>query len=43
MTPGGEVRTEWNFTSAAPTTKAVKDCEKYAPKLTFCESMPVVR
>nr|WTB32829.1 S8 family serine peptidase [Streptomyces sp. NBC_00830] len=42
VTLGGKVRTEWNFASAAPTTMAVKDCEKYSPKPTVCESMPVV-
>ncbi|MFE4256182.1 S8 family serine peptidase [Streptomyces sp. NPDC056910] len=42
VTLGGKVRTEWNFTSAAPTTMSVKDCEKYTPKPTFCESLPAV-
>ncbi|MET8531141.1 S8 family serine peptidase [Streptomyces sp. NPDC005065] len=42
VTLGGKVRTEWNFASVAPTTMAVKDCEKYLPKPTFCESLPVV-
>ncbi|MFF2412498.1 S8 family serine peptidase [Streptomyces sp. NPDC058092] len=42
VTLGGKVRTEWNFASAAPTTMAVKDCEKYSPKPTVCESLPAV-
>jgi subtilisin family serine protease len=43
VTLGGKVHTEWNFTSAAPTTMAVKDCDKdLLPTATLCESMPVV-
>ncbi|MFF1910488.1 S8 family serine peptidase [Streptomyces sp. NPDC058239] len=42
VTLGGKVRTEWNFASAAPTTMAVKDCDKFLPKPTLCESMPAV-
>ncbi|MER5850960.1 S8 family serine peptidase [Streptomyces sp. NPDC002012] len=42
VTLGGKVHTEWNFTSAAATGMAVKDCEKYQPKPTVCESMPAV-
>lgn len=40
---GGKVHTEWNFTSAAPTTMSVKDCATgLLPTATLCESMPVV-
>ncbi|MCX4537628.1 S8 family serine peptidase [Streptomyces sp. NBC_01669] len=42
VTLGGKVHTEWNFTSVAPTTMAVKDCDKYSPKPTVCESMPAI-
>ncbi|MFD0033395.1 S8 family serine peptidase [Streptomyces sp. NPDC127172] len=43
VTLGGKVHTEWNFTSAAPTTMDVKDCDTgVLPEATLCESMPVV-
>lgn len=40
---GGKIRTEWAFTSAAPTTMAVKDCDKFPGKPTACESLPAVQ
>ncbi|MFF3838662.1 S8 family serine peptidase [Streptomyces sp. NPDC001930] len=40
---GKQVRTEWNFSQAAPTIMAVKDCDTaFIPKPMVCEPMPVV-
>ncbi|QIP83211.1 S8 family serine peptidase [Streptomyces sp. Tu 2975] len=40
---GKQVRTEWNFSQAAPTTMAVKNCDTaFIPTPTVCEPMPVV-
>ncbi|MFD9031081.1 S8 family serine peptidase [Streptomyces sp. NPDC059567] len=43
VTLGREMRTEWNFGQAAPTTMAVKDCDTaFIPTPKVCEPMPVV-
>ncbi|WP_151772768.1 S8 family serine peptidase [Streptomyces abyssomicinicus] len=40
---GKQVRTEWNFSQAAPTTVAVEGCDTaYIPTPKVCEPMPVV-
>ncbi|MGW6208501.1 S8 family serine peptidase [Streptomyces sp. NPDC055089] len=40
---GKQVRTEWNFSQAAPTTMAIKDCDTaFIPTPKVCESMPVL-
>ncbi|NYV74095.1 S8 family serine peptidase [Streptomyces sp. UH6] len=40
---GKKVRTEWNFSQAAPTTMAVKGCDTaFIPTPTVCEPMPVI-
>ncbi|MGN9792998.1 S8 family serine peptidase [Streptomyces sp. OZ13] len=40
---GKQVRTEWNFSQAAPTTMAVKNCDTaFIPTPKVCEPMPVV-
>ncbi|MEU0369545.1 S8 family serine peptidase [Streptomyces sp. NPDC006283] len=40
---GKQVRTEWNFSQAAPTTMAIKDCDTaFIPTPKVCEPMPVV-
>ncbi|MFD9502833.1 hypothetical protein [Streptomyces sp. NPDC060035] len=43
VTPGGKVRTEWNFASAEPTTMAVEGCDEFSPVPTVCEAMPAVQ
>ncbi|MFD9543774.1 S8 family serine peptidase [Streptomyces sp. NPDC060022] len=43
VTMGRQIRTEWNFSQAAPTTMAIKDCDTaFIPTPKLCESMPVV-
>ncbi|MFF7578784.1 S8 family serine peptidase [Streptomyces sp. NPDC008061] len=43
VTLGRQIRTEWNFSQAAPTTMAVKDCDTaFIPTPKVCESMPVL-
>jgi hypothetical protein len=42
VTLSSNVRTEWNVSSAAPTTMAVADCDKFLPKPTVCEALPAV-
>ncbi|MEW2176435.1 S8 family serine peptidase [Streptomyces sp. NPDC005406] len=40
---GKQIRTEWNFSQAAPTTMAIKGCDTaFIPTPKVCESMPVV-
>ncbi|MFJ8863456.1 S8 family peptidase [Streptomyces sp. NPDC102451] len=43
ITLGGRIRTEWNFTSAAPTTMAVEGCAEFSPVPTVCEAIPAVQ
>ncbi|WP_328625902.1 S8 family serine peptidase [Streptomyces sp. NBC_00353] len=43
VTLGRQMRTEWNFSQAAPTTMAIKDCDTaFIPTPKVCESMPVL-
>ncbi|MFD4231794.1 S8 family serine peptidase [Streptomyces sp. NPDC058545] len=43
VTLGRQMRTEWNFSQAAPTTMAIKDCDTaFIPTPKVCESMPVI-
>ncbi|MFE4922661.1 S8 family serine peptidase [Streptomyces sp. NPDC056661] len=43
VTLGRQIRTEWNFSQAAPTTMAIKDCDTaFIPTPKVCESMPVI-
>ncbi|MEU8678474.1 S8 family serine peptidase [Streptomyces sp. NPDC048560] len=43
VTLGRQIRTEWNFSQAAPTTMAIKGCDTlFIPTPKLCESMPVV-
>ncbi|MFJ2088671.1 S8 family serine peptidase [Streptomyces sp. NPDC087901] len=43
VTLGRQVHTEWNFSQAAPTTMAIKDCDTaFIPTPKVCESMPVL-
>lgn len=43
VTLGRQMRTEWNFSQAAPTTMAIKGCDtEFVPAPKVCESMPVV-
>ncbi|WP_329204512.1 S8 family serine peptidase [Streptomyces sp. NBC_00683] len=43
VTLGRQVRTEWNFSQAAPTTMAIKGCDTdFIPAPKLCESMPVI-
>ncbi|MGW9135885.1 S8 family peptidase [Streptomyces sp. NPDC055681] len=43
VTLGRQMRTEWNFSQAAPTTMAIKDCDtRFIPTPKVCESMPVL-
>ncbi|MFF3057217.1 S8 family serine peptidase [Streptomyces sp. NPDC057909] len=43
VTLGRQMRTEWSFSQAAPTTMAIKDCDTaFIPTPKVCESMPVL-
>ncbi|MDF6045493.1 S8 family serine peptidase [Streptomyces sp. JH14] len=43
VTLGRQMHTEWNFSQAAPTTMAIKDCDTaFIPTPKVCESMPVI-
>ncbi|MFF0289419.1 S8 family serine peptidase [Streptomyces sp. NPDC005262] len=43
VTLGRQMRTEWNFSQAAPTTMAIKDCDTaFIPTPKVCESIPVI-
>ncbi|MFB7368389.1 S8 family serine peptidase [Streptomyces sp. NPDC056222] len=43
VTLGRQISTEWNFSQAAPTTMAIKDCDTaFIPTPKLCESMPVL-
>ncbi|WP_328886500.1 S8 family peptidase [Streptomyces sp. NBC_00316] len=43
VTLGRQMHTEWNFSQAAPTTVAIKDCDTaFIPTPKVCESMPVI-
>ncbi|MFE4651945.1 S8 family serine peptidase [Streptomyces sp. NPDC056707] len=43
VTLGRQIHTEWNFSQAAPTAMAIKDCDTaFIPTPKVCESMPVI-